>query len=399
MSVAFALRPSEDVCTALSDAGVPFVVLNEAPRQVTGMVEVDVLTGESWLQEIGDALRHRGFRQIRAAGHEPHHFFALLHTDTGTWTKVDIVTDLRFGRKRDLSAGILIDCLDSRRLNDGIPVPAPECRLVKRLLSAVLNRGEVTLDDIGYFSRQLAVVSAEQRENDAARWFDRHFAPALHWCELVSFTNGLDYSALISRREDLARRLWKGDPRGTIRRWFRRNRGRILRPFSGEGGVTVAIAAPDGAGKSTLAGELCADPVLRARVMKVPTTGGRGSRWMGLVSACLKARWHHACGRLVVWDRHRLDWHAQREGDEPRGLKYAMLSRLWPEVDLVLHLDAPAAVLEARKRHPQEWLEAQSVRFRRLCATLPNARTIDATQPVEVVSARAKSLIWDVYAA
>ncbi len=74
---------------------------------------------------------------------------------------------------------------------------------------------------------------------------------------------------------------------------------------------------------------------------------------------------------------------------------YALL----PKPDLVILLDAPPVVLQARKQEvsPAE-TERQCAAYRRLIAALPNGLVIDAAQPPEKVSAIIQSAILDFMA-
>jgi thymidylate kinase len=180
-------------------------------------------------------------------------------------------------------------------------------------------------------------------------------------------------------------------------------------------GLTVALLAPDGAGKTRLAESLGTAVGLPARsvymgLYQQPT---HPSRWSRLSRALqrpgihlltllltqwqryLIARLHKALGRLVIFDRYSYDalvsdatvsW-------RDRASRW-LLSRACPAPDLVLVLDAPGEVLYARKReHTPRELERQRQLYLRLAAQLPGAVVIDAARDFEEVRREAAQLI------
>src|SRR5918994_5717794 len=126
-------------------------------------------------------------------------------------------------------------------------------------------------------------------------------------------------------------------------------------------GLSVALLAPDGAGKSTLAADLVRRspvPAWTAHLGLYP----RGEREFAVPGARLAARvarqWRRyvagrlrvARGWLVIFDRYPYD--ALLPSSAPRGrldrLRRTLLGRCLPAPDLVVLLDAPGSVLAAR---------------------------------------------------
>ncbi|MGD8727870.1 MAG: hypothetical protein PVH40_09505 [Gemmatimonadales bacterium] len=101
--------------------------------------------------------------------------------------------------------------------------------------------------------------------------------------------------------------------------------------------------------------------------------------------------WHQMRGYIVLCDRYYpfdFNRHLQVDGQERRLFRFHryLLERLYPRPTLVIFLDAPAAVLFARKREGTlESLEARRQSFLRLDQELPNFVRIDATRPVSEV--------------
>ncbi|MDZ7360018.1 MAG: hypothetical protein ONB46_04730 [candidate division KSB1 bacterium] len=110
-------------------------------------------------------------------------------------------------------------------------------------------------------------------------------------------------------------------------------------------------------------------------------------------------------GHIVIYDRHykfdfELDKVAAR--DEKRRftdwLHRWFLAKVYPAPDVVIYLDAPAAVLFARKgEFTLEWLESRRQAFIAQGKKTPNFFQIDATQPLETVHANVAERIMQFY--
>ncbi len=93
-------------------------------------------------------------------------------------------------------------------------------------------------------------------------------------------------------------------------------------------------------------------------------------------------------GRIVVFDRHfTADYHAAdvaaRERTLSRRLHGLLLTRLYPQPDLVVLLDAPPEVLYARKGEGTiRSLARRRAEYMRLGATLERFSVVDATLPL-----------------
>ena len=122
--------------------------------------------------------------------------------------------------------------------------------------------------------------------------------------------------------------------------------------------------------------------------------GARLAVWLGEEWLRQLVAWYHvkARGRVVVFDRHFFaDYYAY---DVVPGARRPLSSRIhglllehaYPKPDLAVFLDAPAAVLYARKPEASvEWLERRREEYVRMGEILPNFARVDASRPaVEV---------------
>ena len=208
---------------------------------------------------------------------------------------------------------------------------------------------------------------------------------------------------------------------------------------------TIAMIGPDGSGKSTIAHRVTAAlPVptryvymgvnLESSPEMLPTTrlvlsakrrAGRrpdmtaasANKRAGVlgtvrsvvrITAWMAEEWYRAAiaararrrGQVVIFDRHFFcDYYATdvrppEPGavDRPRPLASrlhgAVLRRWYPRPDVTFFLDAPAAVLFARKGEGTiESIERRRAEYRDLANVLPNFTTIDVDRPIETVVA------------
>jgi thymidylate kinase len=112
-------------------------------------------------------------------------------------------------------------------------------------------------------------------------------------------------------------------------------------------------------------------------------------------------------GKIVLFDRHFLfDYYyhdvVQKWGERPLSSKLHgwMLKNFYPRPDLVIFLDAPAAVLFARKGEGSvELIEQRRQEYLQMRDLFKEFVTLDATQPQEKVVQEAARLIRDAYRA
>lgn len=176
-------------------------------------------------------------------------------------------------------------------------------------------------------------------------------------------------------------------------------------------GIAVGVMGPDGAGKTTLLHAvaqgfplpasyvylgLWADGTWDRWLHRLP--GGRlGQRVGRLLRGSLVARVQRARGRLVLIDRLAHDALLPGAVDDSLGgqITRALAARIGPKVDVVFVLDAPAALMYARKReHSPEVLDKWRRSYLELARRLPEAVVIDASCPADEVRAQAVHLLW-----
>jgi len=166
------------------------------------------------------------------------------------------------------------------------------------------------------------------------------------------------------------------------------------------GGTSIALLAADGAGKSTLARTLAADATLKARVIYMGRRrdGAAKTHLIRLWGCSLRGLTERLRGRVVVYDRHAWECVA---APAPHGarqrLRHWLLRHTNPAPDLFVVLDAPAAVLAARKpEHPVEELERRRTRLLGAGELRPR-HVVDASREADAVRREVVDLVWRLW--
>lgn len=407
-------------------------------REALDHLEVDLLVASADLSRLAKMLSTKNFVELPNWGHAPHHFFLGFDQHSGIWLKFDVVTELRYGAPvRALRVDLAGACLQQRQRRDPTFVLAPEHELLTLLLHGLLDKKELRA---ARRERLLVLFREAQSTAQAAtrcrNLVEKFLAPALPWKTLETLLQREDWQSLLQLRHKLARR-WRGLQRGAaLRRTISCYMLRRLRPLLfalRRRGVFIALLAPDGAGKSTLAQTLKRDFGVKARLIYMgtnlaastvglPTTKRlhrimKDSRTPKLLRLLLKPfnylnrvaeLWYRIAyahgqrlqGKFVVFDRYVYDsWIARPATTWAKRMRRKFFEAGWPQPDLVVLLDAPGELLFRRKgEHSPEWLEQQRQAYLALQKHLPQMRVLDATMSAEQVRRETTAMIWAVYA-
>ncbi|HLJ91860.1 MAG TPA: MATE family efflux transporter [Gemmataceae bacterium] len=412
-------------------AGIPYCVLHgyeSYPERVKSdvdcMISADTKPGllAALLvrnrDRIGADIVH--FRHYRGyfivlAGKHPEGSPCYVHLDL----RVDYeMGDLQFYRGSEV--------LQSRHRYRSFWVPATSvefgCYLVRKIAKGTLD------DEQGQRLYQLYQQDpAGCREQVARFWGSR--STALLIAAASSGDWGPVRSVLDALGREVRRRAFFRRPVQVIRTWLGRTAGRAKRCFRPDSGLHVVFLGPDGAGKSSVIGAVRRQLVgafpKTARYSFPPALLGQLYRrgngpdqlphaapprsWLASVSrAVLYWFVYHSVGyygtvrlalassTLVLHDRHLVDALV-----DPRRYRYAgpswLLRLIWrfiPKPDLVILLDAPPEILQARKQEvPFAETSRQHEAYRALVGTFRNGHILDAAQPLEQVIAAVNDVV------
>lgn len=387
----------------------------DCPEQIASKGEADLLIQNNQLQQVQEMLAQLGFVSLPNWGYAPHYFFVIYDHVTGTWLKLDVVTEIVYGRPiRTLRTGLARSCLETRQRAENVFVPASECELVMLLLHCLLDKGKFTSAHI----QRLQALHAQVTDvSYIETLLARYWLSGMSWLQLAAYIDTGQWEKLLTMQKAVARRLTRGRYPMV---WERKLRKRILRKINRwmfaarPPALTVALLAPDGAGKSTVTSTIEHSfyfPVHtiymglyqkgRGKGLNVPLPG------VGILIKLVTQWWRYAVGRyhqarrrLVLFDRYTYDALSPSE----RSLNWLKRGRRWllayscPAPDLIIVLDAPGQVLYERKgEHDAALLEKQRQHYLSLRDHLPQLMVVDATQDAEQVCRTVTALIWKSY--
>ena len=306
----------------------------------------------------------------------------------------------------------------------GYSVPPADVRFIYYLLKKI-DKGELSDTHADYLSAQW--------HEDASSASDqlRRYWPGAADAELLAqaaATN--EWDAVRAALPRLQRALRRSVPRSPA--WLlgecRRRLGRALRPT----GLFVVFLGPDGSGKSSVIERLLDDlaPVfrrvryvhLRPRVLgggsaqAVPTLQPHALPPRGMLASTAKLSWllaDYVAGyalrvwpltcrsTLVAFDRYfhdlLIDPKRYRYGGSPTLARWA--ARFVPQPDIWVVLDAPSAVLQARKAEvSHEESERQREAYLAFIRTRDRGGVVDASQSFDDVTADVAEGVLDFLA-
>jgi thymidylate kinase len=400
------------VLEAFERERVTYCVLRDADRLDRRGGEVDLLVAQRDLARLPTMLCPLGFVPVRAWGYSPHRFFLAYDGASDGWLRLDVIPRLSYGHTPVTGLSLTNRLLANRRCLRPVFVPAPEDELVALLLHCVLEKRRF---DPSRRARCRALCREVTDFGSLSALLAAYWSPAMTWPRLRNAIDGDDWEGLLRAQaavgaRQVPARLGAHVTRIRIGILRRLNRALPVRPR----GLTVALLAPDGAGKSTLAAAIrdSFQVPVRSMYMGLYRRGQATTpRWrlpgLGFLGRLLRqwtrhliAHWHCEYGRVVIFDRHSYD--ARLTSFETQAWysrwRRWLLAHACPAPQLVLLLDAPGEVLYRRKQeHTVAKLEHMRHGYLKLVAEMSEAVVVDANRDAENVRRDVTRVIWHAY--
>jgi thymidylate kinase len=394
------------------DAGLSWCLLRE--RGVEAHGDVDVLVARRDFRRAAGALVVAGFVELPSIGRGSHRFFLGFDEHRGEWVELDVVTELAYGPAFVVRTDLASSCLRRARRHNGLRLLHRDdafwtlflhCALDRRTFSGrheaelfalagsatiegVVGREVAAMGRSGWFA-QAVIAAARERRTDLLEILGREFrSVSLRGCRRSIFVAraGEPFLRIVERAEVLRRRR----------------------------GIRVAFLGVDGAGKSTLIRAVRERFVFPARSIymglwnadplfeRIPAGGliRASVRPLTLWWRYARSVWHRNAGRLVLFDRYTYD--ALLPPKPPflrlKRAYFAVIARSLPAPDLVLLLDAPPAIVTARKPGPESSeVEGQRQALHALRRRLRNVTVLDTSREQSAATREALALIWRSY--
>jgi hypothetical protein len=251
--------------------------------------DVDILLAPADLRRVGEELARLGFARLRRYGRSPHTFFLAYDAAEDCWVKLDLVTELAYGRFHELRLGGGAGCLDRRRSTGGLVVLAPDDGFWTLLLHCLLDKGYF---QDAHRNALRSLVDRASATGPMARVIGGVLPDAWGAEECLAAIRADDWVALeraapFIRARSLSRCGLTGRSRALRNRMMRRL-GRIP-PFCAAG--LAVYARPEEARLAAAVSGRWALPQRRLRL-----EGSLADRLRSL----LLAGWHVVWGRLVI---------------------------------------------------------------------------------------------------
>jgi len=402
----------DEAFAALDARTSGWVVLRGIGRYAGDGDDVDVLVRPASGGPVDRLLSGTSFVRVAPGGRGSHRFplrirereFRAYVQDNDTWVDLDLLTEVAFGLDLEYRTALAGELIGRRRRVNGVERLEPVDEFWYVALHDLLKRGCVAAHRWSVLCEDAATIATTGPVHQLAERVLPGSAQRL--------LRALQHQDLGRARElgSALQRAWqRRRPVGTL---VVRAVSRVVRdvPSPAGGGLSVALVGPDGAGKTTLAAALRGTmPVPSAYVYLGIWRDMRYEsvlRWLigarlavRLFSLLGKARWiawQRRMGRLVLLDRFTADADLPYDRFDWRGrVSAAIVRRTVPDPDLVLVLDAPGALMFARKgEHTEAELEESRSNYLRIAHRFRHHAVIDATRPADVVRREATALIW-----
>ncbi|WP_461855735.1 hypothetical protein [Arthrobacter sp. C152] len=395
---------------ALENTGLPWVVLRGENDLLHPAGDVDLLVARELVPGLDSLLAGVGFRRVHAMGHGSHRFYFRYLPDTDLWIKLDVVSDISFGRFQELGTALAGGCLRRRVPLGPLWLPDPHDQSWLQLLHLVLDKGEIAPERVETARAACALASAADPVAAVldGKVGDGTAAALLEVLESGRFHEVPAMAAMMKHR-------WRAGRRPPRLISVANHALRRVGPRLQGSGPVIGVLAPDGAGKTTLLHGLRSQcPLPSSYVYMGLWASSPSDRWIGSVPGGIlarklvrilrggvAARYQSLRGRLVLLDRLAQDGMVGGEQSRSRLRRLSDCLALYvqPQPDLVLVLDVPGEVMFARKgEHSPEVLEKWRNAYLELAAGLPSACVIDASESEAQVRRKASGLLWKVVA-
>lgn len=183
---------------ALEVANVEWCLLRGEMELLAPNGDVDLLVAPTDMRRVHKALKSVGFAPIRAWGRKPHHFF-VAGDETGARVKLDLVTELAYGRHHELRADGTEGCLARRRYLGELAVLAPTDAFWTLLLHCMLDRRSFPAE---HRRRLLELAGAADPRADVGALADRIFAGSASARVLLELVQSAEWAVLTAISDD-----------------------------------------------------------------------------------------------------------------------------------------------------------------------------------------------------
>jgi hypothetical protein len=166
--------------------------------------DVDLLVARGDMPRLRDALARLGYVRLRAWGRGPHHFFLAYDEAGARRVKLDVVTQLVYGRYQELRTAAAAGCLARRRYVGALALLSPDDAFWALLLHCMLDREAFSAAHRG---RLLALAGEADCDSELGNIADVAFAEGWGAATVLELVRAEDWTALTTIAKE-ARATW-----------------------------------------------------------------------------------------------------------------------------------------------------------------------------------------------
>src|SRR5258706_1893059 len=203
------------VFAALDQAGISYTLLRGSEELLDGAIDgdVDLLVAAAQFGQLRRTLEQAGFVALARWGQAPHHFFIGYDESADDWIKLDVLTELAYGRpipalRTDLAAR----CLEHRVRGGPAFVLAAEEEILTLLLHCLLDKGRFEPK----YRVRLAELAEAIHDHRAMGALAARYLPAqASWEQIRQLVGNGAWEELLRLGSALAGHLARREPLGT----------------------------------------------------------------------------------------------------------------------------------------------------------------------------------------
>jgi len=211
---------------ALERSNVHWCLLRGESDLASPEGDVDLLVARGDMPRLRDALAPLGYVPLRAWGRGPHRFFVTYDEPSARWIKLDVVTQLAYGRYQELRTAAAAGCLARRRYVGALALLSPGDAFWALLLHRMLDREAFSAAHRG---RLLELADEADCDSELANIADAAFAEGWGAATVLELVRAEDWAALTTIAKE--RRATCGNRR-RLEMWLRVLVNRALRRAS-----------------------------------------------------------------------------------------------------------------------------------------------------------------------
>jgi hypothetical protein len=198
---------------ALERSNVHWCLLRGESDLASPEGDVDLLVARGDLQRLRDALAPLGYLPLRAWGRGPHLFFVAYDEASARRVKLDVVTQLAYGRYQQLRTEAADGCLARRRYVGGLALLSPGDAFWALLLHCMLDREAFSA---AHRERLLELAGDADCDIELANIADAVFAEGGGAATVLELVRAEDWTALTTIAKE-GRSTWANGRRLEMR--------------------------------------------------------------------------------------------------------------------------------------------------------------------------------------